>query len=343
MRLKDRLAAFFALADTLNKILEEKNNARYHWFNDTVDKAMLDNPWFTKDAIYSALQGGAVLLDKEKLASWASNYTFSEQPKSVACILAGNIPMVGFHDMLCVLLSGHNFIGKTSSKDKQLLPALGQLLIEIEPKFEERIHFVEDLKNNTYDAVIATGSNNTSRYFQQYFGHLPHIIRKGRSSVAILSGNEIEADLKGLADDVFMYFGLGCRNVSKIYLPKGKDIREILPYFNKYIDYQNHNKWMNNYNYNRSINFVNQQQFYETEFALFQENRSFVSPIAVVYYEEYNSLSELLMLLEANREQLQCIVCNEKGTNFVPLGKAQFPAVGDYADNIDTLDFLCNI
>ncbi|PVX51809.1 acyl-CoA reductase LuxC [Balneicella halophila] len=342
MRLEDRLVAFSILGQELQAFLANKGT--YNTFLDNaIEKAKVDNPWFTDESVANAIRGIITLLDNKKLENWVSNYSLSEDSKTVACILAGNIPMVGFHDMLCVLLSGHHFIGKTSSKDKQLLPVLAEIIIQADKRFEERITFVSDLKDIKYDAVIATGSNNTARYFQQYFGHLPHIIRKGRSSVAILSGNETKEALEGLGDDIFMYFGLGCRNVSKIYIPKGFDIRGIFSHFTKYSNYQHHHKWINNYNYNRSINLVNQQHFYETEFALFQESSSLISPIAVVYYEEYESLSDLLLFLYANNEQLQCIVSNIKSNDFVPLGKAQYPEADDYADNIDTLAFLSTL
>ncbi len=343
MKLQDRIVAFVHLGENLRKYLEGREQSSY---SSVLDRAIVaaknENLWFTDESIQNALRGLVYLLDEEKLQNWLAKYTFSEQPKTVACVLAGNVPMVGFHDMLCVLLAGHKFVGKASSKDSRLLFAIAEILKDIELRCGEQIQFVANLQNVNYDAVIATGSNNTARYFEQYFGKKPNIIRKGRSSVAILTGNETPEQLQGLADDIFMYFGLGCRNVSKLYIPKGFDIRTIFPKFEKYSHYKNHNKWMNNYDYNRSIYLVNQEAFYETGFALFKENSAMLSPISTVYYQEYNSLDELKIVLSQYSEQLQCVVSNTGG-DFIPLGKAQFPELDDYADGIDTLAFLQKI
>ncbi len=224
-----------------------------------------------------------------------------------------------------------------------MLTVLCKILCLIEPDFQNKIQFVEHLQQVDYDAVIATGSNNSARYFEHYFKQKPHIIRKGRSSVAILTGKESPQQLQGLADDIFMYFGLGCRNVSKIYIPKGFDIRSIFHQFEKYQTHKNHHKWMNNYEYNRSIYLINQERFYETGFAIFKEDNALLSPISVIYYEVYESLPELLMFLETHKEQLQCIVSEIDLKDFVSLGKAQYPEVEDYADGVDTMDFLQNI
>ncbi len=343
MKLQDRIVAFVHLGENLRKYLENREQSSYF---SVLDRAIVaaknENLWFTDESIRNALQGLVYLLNEEKLQNWLAKYTFSEQPKTVACVLAGNIPMVGFHDMLCVLLAGHKFVGKSSSKDSRLLLAIAEILKNIEPRFGEQIQFVANLQNVNYDAVIATGSNNTARYFEQYFGKKPNIIRKGRSSVAILTGNETPEQLQGLADDIFMYFGLGCRNVSKLYIPKGFDIRTIFPNFEKYNHYKNHNKWMNNYDYNRSIYLVNQEPFYETGFALFKKSTEMLSPISVIYYEEYKDFGDLEAQLEHFEEHLQCVVCDaEKG--FIALGKAQFPELDDYADGIDTRHFLLKI
>ncbi len=323
MKRKDRIAAFVALGKEIASFLQSL--------------------WFTEESTLEALKGISLLLEEKQLEDWAGRYEEPQEPKKVACILAGNIPAVGFHDMLCVLVSGHSFIGKLSSKDKSLLTVLCKILCHINPDFEDSIQLVESLQQIDYDAVIATGSTNSARYFEHYFKQKPHIIRKGRSSVVILTGKESPRQLQGLADDIFMYFGLGCRNVSKIYIPKGLDIRSILPQFEKYQTHRNHHKWMNNYEYNRSIYLINQEQFYETGFAIFKEDNTLLSPISVIYYEVYESLPELLMLLKAHKEQLQCIIADIDSKDFVPLGKAQYPEVGDYADGVDTMDFLQNI
>lgn len=340
MTMEDRLAAFFCLKEVLTDFLERGQGYNNALLDSAVLQAQAENQWFTEESIRQALKGVCELLKKEALEDWIARYNFDGEPKKVACVLAGNIPMVGFHDMLCVLLSGHHFVGKLSSKDSKLLPTLAKVLENSQPDFGKSITFSESLQGVNYDAVIATGSNNSARYFEHYFGGKPHIIRKGRSSVAILSGEETVEELEGLADDIFMYFGLGCRNVSKIYIPKGFDVRKIFPYFEKYKAYANHHKWMNNYDYNRSINLVNQASFYETGFALFQEHTALVSPIAMVYYEQYESASELCARLAANDDELQCVVANLEQGKFVPFGKVQFPKSDDYADGIDTLAFL---
>lgn len=340
MTMKDRVAAFLDLKNILAAFLETDEGEYASVLNKAAAQAQAENAWFTEESIRQALMGICTLLDGQRLTNWAQQYSFIEQWKKVACILAGNLPMVGFHDMLCVLLSGHHFIGKLSSKDSRLLSALAQILQQRYPYFNDKIQFVENLKGITYDAVIATGSNNSARYFQHYFGAKPHIIRKGHSSLAILSGKETQEQFSSLADDVFMYFGLGCRSVSKIYIPKGFDIRELFPAFERYNHYKNHHKWMNNYDYCRSVNMVNQIPFYETGFALFQEQTTLVSPIATVYYEYYDSFSELHNFLISNNDKLQCVVSNIDNQNFVPLGKAQFPEIADYADGVDTMAFL---
>ncbi|MBS9767676.1 MAG: acyl-CoA reductase [Flavobacteriaceae bacterium] len=340
MKLQDSIVAFVRLGKFVQNYLDGcLTESEKLPFDKAILLAKRENLWFTDESICNALKGIVSLLDEEKLQKWTAKYTFAETPKMVACILAGNIPMVGFHDMLCVLIAGHKFVGKASSKDKHLLVAIADFLQKIEPRFQEKIQFVENLQGINYDAVIATGSNNTARYFEQYFGKKPNIIRKGRSSVAILSGEESAKELAGLADDIFMYFGLGCRNVSKIYIPKDFDIRTVFPHFEKYMHYKNHNKWANNYDYNRSIMLVNQEPFFEMDFALFKKSSAMLSPISVIYYEEYNSLNELKVVLSQQKEHLQCVVSNIEG-DFIPLGKAQFPELDDYADGIDTLAFL---
>lgn len=344
MKREDRIVAFVALGKEVNKfLLRESNINDNNSLGVAIAHAEAANPWFTKANIRSALAGIVVLLEESRLTAWANKYSYAKQPKKVACVLAGNIPLVGFHDMLCVLLSGHSFVGKLSSKDSRLLPVLCDILQKIDSNFQTAICFVDNLQGIDYDAVIATGSNNSARYFQQYFGHKPHIIRRGRSSVAILKGNETDKQLGGLADDIFMYFGLGCRNISKIYIPQDFDICKIFPHFEKYAHYGNHSKWTNNYEYNRSIFLLNQDDFYETGFALFKESKALLSPIAVIYYESYDSFSEIVASLQSNGEQLQCIVADENGKDFIPLGEAQYPQVDDYADGVDTMAFLQQI
>lgn len=339
----DRIDAFARFGNHLVAYLEGTPSAVASRIDEAIEKSYQQNNWFTPVYSRKALEGIAQMLECEILTSWMMRYPLGKSSKKVACVMAGNIPLVGFHDMCCVLLAGHTFIGKLSSKDAELLPVLTDILCEINPEFQKQILFVNSLQGVDYDAVIATGSSNSARYFEQYFGGKPHIIRKGRSSIAILTGNETVQELEGLADDLFLYFGLGCRNVSKIYIPKGFDVRLLFPHFEKYAELHNHHKWMNNYDYNRSIMLVNQDNFYDTGFALFVENAPLLSPITVIHYEKYQSEDEISNIFHLFEDNLQCVVSKLRGQMFVPLGKAQYPRIDDYADGVDTMKFLTTL
>jgi hypothetical protein len=255
----------------------------------------------------------------------------------VALVLAGNIPLVGFHDVLCVLISGHKVMIKLSSKDSVLIPYVLNHLTEIDPGFADKIEYVERLEN--FDAVIATGSDNSSRYFDFYFGKYPNIIRKNRTSIAVLNGFETEDELKLLGKDVFTYFGLGCRNVSKILAPKGYDFTTILKAWEGYHDISNHHKYRNNYDYQLAIRMVNKEKFFDNGFVILIESEKIVSPIAVLYTEHYDSESHLAEILKAVADKTQCVVGN-KTRKSVKFGQAQLPSLNDYADHIDTMKFL---
>lgn len=299
-----------------------------------------ENPWFTEDNVRMAVSGIARFLNKEKLQAWTSTYAFNNNPKKVALIMAGNIPMVGFHDLLCVLISGHLAVMKLSSKDSVLIKFLAQKLISIEPQFENKIEFAERLKN--FDAVIATGSDNSARYFDYYFGKYPNIIRKNRISIGVLTGNESDEELTALGVDVFSYFGLGCRNVSKLFVPIGYDLGKIYRSWEIYHDIVYHHKYCNNYDYQKSILLVNTSPFLDNGFVIFQENEKMVSPISVVYYEYYTTSTELTERLNILKEKTQCIVGSSEWSN-IKFGQSQFPELGDYADQIDTLSFLSGL
>lgn len=342
MKMKDRIIAFSELGNILQQYLNDRPTAYTNLLDRAIEKSYKANTWFTIEFIRESIRGISLFLNAEVLTSWVSKYPLISKEKKVVCIMAGNMPMVGFHDMLCVLIVGHRFVGKLSNKDAHLLPTIVDILMQIDNRFAEKIRFVDDLQNTDYDLVIATGSNNTARYFEQYFKHLPHIIRKGMSSVAILTGEETEKELQGLADDIFLYFGLGCRNVSKLYLPKGFDITTIFRHFEKYHYLKNHHKWANNYDYNRAIMLVNLVPFYETGFALFTENTALSSPISVIHYEYYEQLESVRAFCDLHSNQLQCVVSKSLG-NTTTMGKAQFPQIDDYADRIDTLKFLTSL
>jgi hypothetical protein len=331
MNIDDRLEAFEKLGNYVHAIDEVE-------FDEILDEVRNENPWFTHGSIELALQGLHNYLDGEKLRQWVSRYQINAPvSKKIAVIMAGNIPLAGFHDFLTVLMSGHAILIKLSSKDSVLLTFISQKLIEIEPRFEPLITIAGQLKN--FDAVIATGSDNSARYFHYYFGKYPHIIRKNRTSCAILTGLETEAELQLLGKDVFTYFGLGCRNVSKIFIPKDFDPVRLVNAWEIYVGIINHHKYHNNYDYQKSILLVNKIRFYDSGFVILHENEKLVSPISVVYYERYNNTDDLSSKLQLVSDKIQCIIGKTK-PHFIPFGQAQYPELWDYADKVDTLKFL---
>lgn len=307
------------------------------------------NPWFTAENVESALEALGEMLDENKLKKWVENYpdliaAKESGSRKVAVIMAGNIPLVGFHDFLCVLTAGHQFLGKLSSQDNRLPVALGKLLTEIEPAFRESMTFSESPING-FNAVIATGSNNSARYFEYYFGRYPHIIRKNRNSVAILEGDETPEELQRLGSDVFSFFGLGCRNVSKLLVPKGYDFSALQNAWEPFGKVAYNHKYYNNYEYFKAIYIVNRTWHKDTGFCLLKPDASLSSPVSVVHYEEYPSKEWLKKYLEKEAGNIQCIVQRkkEKGTLAVPFGQSQQPDLWDYADGIDTLAFLMHL
>ena len=312
-------------------------------FNEVIERASTQNPWFTNENIRLSFTGLIHYLEEKRMSLWLNKYDFSKvSSKQVGVVMAGNIPMVGIHDMICVLISGHKIIAKLSSQDDVLIPFIANELINIEPEFKDTIQFVDKLKG--IDAVIATGSDNTARYFDFYFSKYPNIIRKNRTSIAILTGEENPNELKDLGLDMFAYFGLGCRNVSKIFLPVGYDINKMISYLEKFSHLVNHNKYGNNYFYNRSIFLVNQTKHLDNGFALFQQSDQLVSPISVIYYDYYEDKNTLKSQIKSLSGKIQCVVSEDKFFGeIVNFGKAQMPEIWDYADNIDTINFLTEI
>jgi len=301
-------------------------------------KASLTNPWFTPEFIDLAAGNIAKnFLDKEKLQNWTSSYNIeSVDPKKIGIVMAGNIPLVGFHDLLSVFISGHKAIIKASSKDEVLIKHLTQKLIEWNGELNEMIVFQEMLKG--CDAYIATGSNNSARYFEYYFKKYPHIIRRNRTSVAVLDGNETTMELEKLADDVHLYFGMGCRNVTKIYVPKEYDFIPILSAFKKYDHFKDHNKYKNNYDYYLALHILNGKFYMSNESIILFENPSIFSPISQLNYEFYTDKNVVAKSLES-MDDLQCAV----GHGYTPFGQSQIPSLTDYADGIDTLNFLTKL
>lgn len=344
MDLKQRIKAFDLLGSYLrNYQSQNERDTNYEALENTIIKAKVKNQWFSPENSKLALSAWADELTAEKLNAWLKNYSISEiPPKSIGIIMAGNLPLVGFHDLITVLLSGNKALVKASSDDNELMPFIINKLIEIEPEFDALIERVEKLIRP--DAVIATGSNNTARYFEAYFDKYPNIIRKNRNSVAVITGDETEEDLKLLADDLFMYFGLGCRNVTKLYLPKGFDVNRIFAGIFHYSEIGFHNKYGNNYDYYRAIYMLNKEPFLENGFAILRENANLGSPVAVINYEFYDNLENLKQELNTVEDKIQCVVSLENViSNSVGFGKSQKPALHDYADGVDTMKFLIEL
>lgn len=334
MIIEQRIKAFVHLGEYIKNLPEEK-------FKTLAERARIENQWFTEENLRMAVSGILNFLDEKSLRAWLKRYPPTQrEPKVIALIMAGNIPLVGFHDLLCVLINGDAALIKASSKDTVLMKAITDKLIEIDPGFAARIEYAERLKK--FDAVIATGSDNSSRYFEYYFGKYPHVIRRNRTSAALLTGQENELELTQLGSDVFSYFGLGCRNVSKLFVPKGYDFSKLFETWGLYKEIEHHHKYHNNYHYQKSILLVTQTPFLDNGFILLQESERLVSPIAVVYYEYYGDNETLSLKLNAITDKLQCVVGNSVLAT-VPCGRAQYPALDDYADSIDVMRFLSDL
>jgi hypothetical protein len=319
------------------------NDLFFDAFNDLIKLSQSHNGWYTQEQVYFAIQSWAEALIEANLDKWLSPYNITErEPKTIGLILAGNIPLVGFHDFLSVLMAGHKVLIKTSSNDQHLLPFFAKYIIAIEPKLQNYISFSEGRLEN-FDAVIATGSNNTARYFEFYFKDKPSIIRKNRNSVAVLTGKESKAELTALGEDIFRYFGLGCRNVSKIFVPKGYIFDAFFEGIFEYRDLIHYEKYANNYDYNKAVFLMSNFKLLDNGFLTIKEDTSYASPISSVFYEYYENIDDLQKRLAAESEQIQCIVSSHLIKNSIPFGQTQKPELWDYADNVDTLAFLLSI
>ncbi len=327
-----------------NLSTEDKNHSL---LSTAIVNSCKENGYFTNDSIRYALKAIGEMLAQPKLATWANIYKlnrqFANSPKTIGVVMAGNIPLVGFHDFLCVLITGNHFLGKLSQQDRHLLPAIAEILIEIDRGYKHCIQFTQD-KIQGFDAVIATGSNNTARYFEYYFGKYPHIIRKNRNSIAVLSGNETHDELNSLAEDMFLYFGLGCRNVSKLFVPEGYDFNRLANASASFSHYIDHNHFRNNYDYYKTIFQMNNLAFIDCGFFILQENPSLHNPVSVIHYENYSDEEQIRRFMDENHENLQCIIGNSfEVDGILPFGNAQKPQLSDFADNIDTLNFLLEL
>ena len=315
------------------------NNPYFDILSKEIKKSINHNGWFTEENVLFALESWSNSLTTENLTKWLSNYNLSQNKhKTVAIIMAGNIPLVGFHDFLSVLITGNSVLIKQSSNDKVLLPILVDFLTAIEPSIKGKVSFTEQ-KLTSFDAVIATGSDNTSRYFDYYFGKHPNIIRKNRNSVAVLTGNETIEELENLGEDIFRYFGLGCRSVSKIFVPTNYNFDTLFNAIYKFNDVINYKKYENNYDYNKAVYLMSQFKILENGFFMIKEDSSYASPIATLFYEYYDDINTLNTKLQIDQDKIQCIVSKETN-NTIYFGKTQTPDLWDYADNVDTINFL---
>jgi hypothetical protein len=347
--IQNRISAFVKLGTFLSQFSQDKiekvagidhNDLFFEGFKHQMKIAQEKNSWFTKDNLFFAIQSWSAALTKNNLEAWTSQNEFPiKTPKTIAIVMAGNIPLVGFHDFLSVLISGHSVLIKQSSNDKHLLPFLAKYIEYVEESLKGSITFTEQKLEN-FDAVIATGSDNTARYFEYYFKNKPNIIRKSRNSVAVITGKETAEDLQKLSDDVFTYFGLGCRSVSKLYVPKDYDFNNFFNGMFVKKDIINNAKYANNYDYNKAVYLMSLFDLLENGFLMIKEDASYASPIATIFYEYYDNEIDLKIKLHQDKEKIQCIVAKDFIENEVAFGDTQHPKLEDYADGVNTLEFL---
>lgn len=350
--IQNRITAFAKLGDFLSQFSIdnikkidniEHNEIFFDGFLHQIKLAEENNSWFTKENVIFSLNTISKSLTESNLKSFTESFSLTNSSsKNVAIIMAGNIPLVGFHDFLSVLISGHSVLIKQSSNDKHLLPYLAKYLEYVEQDFKGKITFTEE-KLTDFDAIIATGSDNTARYFEYYFKDKPSIIRKSRNSVAVIRGNETEDDYVGLANDIFQYFGLGCRSVSKLYIPKGYNFDAFFNGMYNKKELINNAKYANNYDYNKAVYLMSEFDLLENGFLMIKEDESYSSPIATIFYEYYENEIDLKIKLYEDSEKIQCIVAKDFLENEVAFGQTQNPKLTDYADGVNTLAFLSKL
>lgn len=327
------------IIETLNSLSKKIDKIKID--DSIIEKVRIENQWFIPQFTIESLKYWAKKLTTEQLLYFSKSYNFIENSKNIGLVTAGNIPLAGFHDLLCILLSGNNALVKISSSNSVLMNFLINSLIEIEPEFENKIVITEKLKN--CDAYIATGTNNTARYFNYYFRNKPSIIRHNRSSIAVITGKESDEELQNLAKDIFIYFGLGCRNVSKIFVPKNYDFSIFYKNLENFRFVENHNKYINNYTYHKAIFLMNNTKHFDNGFLILKEDDNLHSPLSTLFYSFYNDMSEVENYILKTENNIQIVVTSTKLTiKTVPFGKSQEPELYDYADNANTLKFLCN-
>ncbi len=353
---REKIIKLYSELGFILRSLSEGADSRYtdHGLKESIvnlkkagSESCLNNPWFIPPFVDYALKSWGNALKEDKIRRWLAAYPdipdSPAKPLRIAVVMAGNIPMVGFHDFLCVPASGNKLVARLSSHDNKLLPAIASIITCLEPALKDYISFTEEILKD-FDAVIATGSNNTARYFEYYFGKYPHIIRKNRNSLAILNGKEDDETLARLADDIMIYFGLGCRNISKIYVPQGYHFDRLFHALSKYSFAADHNKFRNNYDYQKSIMIINGIPHNDNGFLLLKESASLISPLAILHYEYYEDYVALNDQLSSLRNDIQCIISDDDHiTGRIPIGSGQYPDLWDYADGVDTMRFLLKI
>lgn len=310
--------------------------------DELLERAYIDNNWFTVNNQLKALAYWHNHLNKVEIDNWLSPYSFTTNPKNVGIITAGNIPLVGLHDVLCGLASGHKISIKLSSSDSRLMQFVINQLIDINPGFSDKIEIVEML--NDVHAVIATGNNSSNAIFEFYFKNIPHLLRKNRNSIAVLTGKETSEELLGLAADIFSYFGLGCRNVSKILVPDQYDFTSFFDAIESFNEVIHHNKYNNNYTYHKAIFLMNLNLHLDSGFLILKEDERLASPLGCLYFSFYKNRNEVLEFIDQHSGEIQAVIGNP---SFLPeciaFGESQNPALNEYADGIDTMLFLNQI
>ena len=352
MILEDKKDAFVQLGAFLKQFTQQPyqqnpsvlfNDAFFEPFVSLINQLHESNSWFKRDQLHFAFKSWSNALTNDNLTKWLSAYNLPEDKlKTIGLILAGNIPMVGFHDILSVLISGNKALIKLSSNDALLIPVLLNYLSTVEPQFKDRYEITKDKLQN-FDAVIATGSDNTARYFDYYFGKYPNIIRKNRNSVAVLNGSESKEDMLALGEDIFRYFGLGCRNVSKLFVPKDYNFDDFFGGLFQFKDILDDDKYTNNYDYNKAVFLMSNFKLLDNGFFTIKEDASYASPISSAFYEYYTDINEVDKKLKTDADKIQCIVSNDLVLNSIAFGSTQKPELWDYADNVDTIDFLLSL